>query len=263
MMKTNAPLPSNEACALPRLAQFLSVYAAMLLSCGSTTQRVQKNVERIAQRYDASVMVTSMPLHVDVTVIDRQTQASHMATEMCSRGINFYAITALSALSWRIFEHMLSLEAAQRELEVIKRHKRIPIWQVTLLAGVANASFCRLFEGDYWAMAFVFLATVCGFYMRCRLVEQHIDFRAATILAACVSTIIACGPHLFHLGATPEVAVATSVLYLVPGIPFINSFSDLINGHYICAIGRFLWAMETTVCLGLGLWLGNLIINFH
>ena len=36
------------------------------------------------------------------------------------------------------------------------------------------------------------------------------------------------------LGSTPDIAIATSILYLVPGIPFLNGFSDMIAGHYTC-----------------------------
>ena len=36
---------------------------------------------------------------------------------------------------------------------------------------------------------------------------------------------------LFHIGSTPDVAIATSVLYLVPGIVFLNAFNDMIDGH--------------------------------
>ena len=61
---------------------------------------------------------------------------------------------------------------------------------------------------------------------------------------------------LFGLGSTPGIAIGSSVLYLVPGIPFLNSFSDLLNHHYICAFSRFMDAVVLTCCLSLGLCAG-------
>ena len=88
-----------------------------------------------------------------------------------------------------------------------------------------------------------------------------IDARIATIFAASISSVLSCGASMYGLGNTPEVSLATSVLYLVPGIPYINAFSDLINGHHICALSWLISALETTICLGTGLVLGNYLLN--
>ena len=47
--------------------------------------------------------------------------------------------------------------------------------------------------------------------------------------------------------------MATSVLYLIPGVPYINSASDLIDGHYLCSFSRFVDACVLTACLSIGL----------
>ena len=62
---------------------------------------------------------------------------------------------------------------------------------------------------------------------------------------------------MFHCTDTPDIALGTSVLYLVPGIPYINSVSDLIHGHLLCCISRFIEASVLTACLGIGLSVGN------
>ena len=69
--------------------------------------------------------------------------------------------------------------------------------------------------------------------------------------------------YVYELGHTPELAVGTSVLYLVPGIPFINSITDLIYGHNVCFVSRLIHASVITVCLSLGLCLGLVSMNFN
>jgi uncharacterized membrane protein YjjP (DUF1212 family) len=55
--------------------------------------------------------------------------------------------------------------------------------------------------------------------------------------------------------------MATSVLYLVPGIPYINSVSDMLDGHYLCAFGRLMNAVILTCCLSAGLCGGLLLMG--
>lgn len=255
-----------DAHSLPRpagltdLTDFLTGYAALLLSSGATTLRAEKNIGRMAEFYGKRVSLIIMPRHVEMMLTD----GSHTETRIApwQRGINFYAITELSRLSWRVVEEGMDVTTAQDRLQEIRSTKRLPVWTVTLLAGLANASFCRLFEGDYVAMAFVFLATAGGFYTKHRLVSSAgIDARIATILVACLSAVISCGASIYGLGSTPDIALATSVLYLVPGIPYINAFSDFIAGHHVCALSRLISALEITVCLGTGLVLGDFILN--
>ncbi len=78
---------------------------------------------------------------------------------------------------------------------------------------------------------------------------------------AFVSSVLAAAGYLFSLGGTPDVAMATSVLYLVPGIPFLNAFSDMVDGHYICFFSRMTDAAILTCCLSAGLCLGMKLMN--
>ena len=92
-------------------------------------------------------------------------------------------------------------------------------------------------------------------------IERGIDIRAVFIICALVSSILGATGILFPYGSTPYIAVATSVLYLVPGIPFLNSFSDLLHRHYICAFSRFADAVILTGCLSAGLCGGMLLMK--
>ena len=47
----------------------------------------------------------------------------------------------------------------------------------------------------------------------------------------------------------------------MPGVHYINSVSDLLDGHYLTAFSRFMMASVLTVCLSLGLTCGILLMN--
>jgi uncharacterized membrane protein YjjP (DUF1212 family) len=60
--------------------------------------------------------------------------------------------------------------------------------------------------------------------------------------AAFVTTLITGIGSIYGIGDSPEAAMATSVLYLIPGVPLINSVIDLIEGYLSSAINRMLFA---------------------
>lgn len=78
-----------------------------------------------------------------------------------------------------------------------------------------------------------------------------------------VSTVIGCAGYAFQLGDTPDIALATSVLYLVPGILYINALSDLLNGAFLSCIRHAFNATILTICLSIGFSLGLISTNLH
>lgn len=259
-MTTNGVNTHNH---LKQICDFISRYSSTLLACGATTIRIERNIERIAAVYDTSAEITVLPMHIMVTVWDSKREHSYTAnTKIKSNGIDFDKNSELSKLSWNIYDNHLSLEEADSRFNAIMSRQRLNQWLVLLLASLANASFCHLFGGDTISMIIVFVATANGFFLKDKLhSDWQCDLRIATIIAGCVATIIASSGYVFGLGDTPDITLGTGVLFLVPGVPFINAFSDLVYGHYICFMSRLIHASIITICLSLGLILGLMIIN--
>lgn len=250
---------------MTNIANFLSRYAVSILAAGSTSTRCEKTVNRIARAFNCDVNLTILPRSVMMTVWNKEhTDFSVISEKLPSSGLNFTTISLLSQLSWKIRDEHPSLEEAKQTMNEILNRKRMNPVLVTLLTGFANASFCRLFDGDWKAMLIVFIATVNGFWLKNALHKNwHMDMRLSILVAACSSSIIASSGFLFNITSTPDVALGTSVLYLVPGIPYINSVSELIDGHLLCCVSRLIQALVITACLGIGLSLGILIMNIQ
>ncbi|MCM1079543.1 MAG: threonine/serine exporter family protein [Bacteroidales bacterium] len=247
-----------------QLGIFLCDYATTLLECGAATVRIEKNVGRMAEAYGCNAEVHIYPRHIDVVLSNvHEGRTAIRSKAIKGSGINFSTVSALSKLSWNCLDRHMPLDIAERQYRCITETARIPLPAVTLLTALANASFCRLFDGDRTAMAVVFTATACGFYMKETLCRKFsIDIRIATIIAGCVSAIMSCSCYVFNIGTTPDIALATSVLYLIPGIPYLNAVSDLINGHHICAMSRLIHAVTMTVCLSAGLYIGLTLMDY-
>lgn len=251
----------NDLC-LKDVCLFLSEYSAWLLGSGATSIRLEKNVHRMAMSMGCKAEMTILPRHIHMTVFLPDHSDSYtyiIATHPMP--ISYDINTRLSRLSWNMADMHMPLEDAKRRFdEIIKtppENKNL----VLFLASCANAAFCRLFTGDWVAVGIVFMSTLAGFYVKQVLTEKKVDVRLIFIVCAFVSSVLASASALFGIGTTPDIAVGTSVLYLVPGIPFLNSFSDLLEGHYILAFGRFMHAIILTCCLSLGLCGGMLLMN--
>lgn len=255
-------ISENSIPTAKEVCVFLADYCARLLASGATCIRLDKNIARIASTYGMEADMTVMPHHIHLTVTDNSN--GEIVTSISSvpeTGINFAINTNLSRLSWLIADEKITFCDAIHKFEKIIVDKPEGKWLVLILVTIANASFCRLFGGDFVAMAIVAFATFAGYYLKTTLLHNKVDTRIVFIVCSFVSSVLGATGMLFSIGATPEIALGTSVLYLVPGIPFLNSFSDLLYRHYLCAFSRFMDAVILTCCLSLGLCAGMSLMN--
>lgn len=243
---------------------FMAEYAAWLYGCGATCIRIRKNVLRMAACWNLKVEITIMPAHVQVCLFNAQGQQIHQCNKRFPHTfISFYKNTKLSKLSWEVADGRLNFDEARAQFAQITAAPGTPPMLVLLLASLANMSFCQIFGGDVIAMGIVFAATLAGYRLKQILLDEHIDVRAVFVACAFFSSVIGSSGYVFHWGTTPDVALATSVLYLIPGIPYINSISDMLEGQYIVAFSRFMNSMVLTFCLSLGLSMGILLMNLE
>ncbi len=252
-----------EVVPLRKVNDFLCEYASSLSGCGATAVRIDQSIERIAGVYAGEADVTILPSSILITLWNKNHEKSYAGSvKMRSRGPNFDMLTKLCQLSWKIGDGGLSFPETVAEYKAIVAQKRMNSIMVLFLTGLANASFDRLFGGDFYSVMIVFVATLCGFYWKNKLNSgMRMDIRLATIVASCMSAIISCSGYVFNISETPDVAVGTSVLYLIPGVPYINSIHDMIHNHHVCAFSHFMQALMLTMCLGIGLALAIVIMN--
>ncbi len=247
---------------LRETAAFLAEYASLLSGCGATSIRIEKNTGRMARAFGVNFDIFVMPSHVSVSIWDGDRTGAVVAQHKTAKcGISFTLNAGLSRLSWEVADNHLDLSATVKQFERIRQTKPTGKWEVLILTGLANAAFCRLFGGDWAAMMIVLVSTLAGYRLKQIMLEDKRDVRLTFLCASFFSASLSAGGHIFNIGSTPEIALGTSVLYLIPGVPYINSVSDMIYRHYLCAFSRFLDAAVLTVCLSVGLCAGMFILG--
>ena len=66
---------------------------------------------------------------------------------------------------------------------------------------------------------------------------------------------------IYNIGANPQTALATSVLFLVPGVALINSFTDMMDNNVLNGMVRFANGVMTVIAITMGLFL--VLVIFH
>lgn len=261
---TVTPARQNAVEAMgKRYCRFLARYASYMLGCGATCVRISKNVNRIASVIGMDAHIVTLPHNIIVHLVGNGGKDTYYFSCPIARvPASFYINTRLSRLSWEMADRTVDLATAEKRMESVVHHKNMSPWAVLVLVAVANASFCRLFGGDSIAMLIVAVATAAGYAVKNILVSHHWDMKTVWLLSATTASLTAA--FLSFKGTlthTPDVALATSVLYLIPGIPYIDSVSDILDGHYLCGISRFIFATVLTGCIAIGLTLGFITLN--
>jgi uncharacterized membrane protein YjjP (DUF1212 family) len=235
-----------------RQAKFVATYAAHLMGCGIHTSRVVRNTKRVGESLNFEINISVFQKSMILTLLHKETHHTFSEViEIPALPISFEHNSELSALSWEAIDKKLSFELLEAKYTAIISKSRIDPLFVLLLVGFANASFCRLFGGDWISMAIVFSATVSGFFVRTQMMHKHINHYIVFIASAFTASLLASTALIFNI--TSDIAIATSVLYLIPGVPLINGVIDIVEGHTLTGISRLTSAFLLIICIAIGL----------
>lgn len=239
---------------LKAVSQFLSEYATCLMASGVHTSRIVRNTARIAESFGFEAHMTLFHKTIIMTLRNKEnTHVYSMVNTAKAGAINFEINSDLSALSWEAYDNHLPLDQLWEKYHAITSKPRLNAWLVWVLVGFANASFCRLFSGDWIAVAAVFVATLVGFRLKQVLGKHHINHYFIFTISAFVASLIASVTMWQQWGNTPDIAIGASVLYLIPGVPLINGIIDIIEGHVLAGTARLINAFLLIICIAFGM----------
>ncbi len=248
---------------IQELTNFLSEYTAKMLSIGTYTARIERCVSRIAGAYGYEASLMIFVRHFIISVMDpadNSIRRTYVKTGAAAQ-ISFDLISELSALSWEIYDEKIPLARARAAFVEILASRKKSFAKTLILLSIANAAFCELFGGDGGAMALVFAATAFGICARHLLSKLKINLKIQYIAVSfAVSFIVSLGA-CYGLSATPDVAVGSSILFLIPGVWLINSVFDILNENMLVGISRGLNTGLLIICIAIGLFLTLSISN--
>lgn len=242
----------NKKEMLRDVGEFIAEYASHMMGCGIHTSRVIRSAKRIGESYGYAVKISVFQKSLILTLQEKNThEYFNEVVDIPLLPISFEHNSELSALSWETYDNHLSLDVLRKKYERILSSPSIHPLFVLLLSSLANASFCRLFGGDWYSVGIVFSSTLCGMFLKQQMASTSLNHYIVFIVSAFVASLCASTSLIFD--TTSDIALATSVLYLVPGVPLINGVIDIVEGHTLTGFARLTQAALLIICIAIGL----------
>lgn len=178
------------------------------------------------------------------------------------KGLNMQVITEVQRIIITAEHKIYNINMVKEKLNQIKplHYNR---WIVVFMIGLSCACFAHLAGGDRTIFAITFAASALGMFVRQEFSKRHFNPLIVFAVTAFVASLISGLALKFDLGNNPQIALASSVLLLVPGFPLVNSIADILKGHISMGLAR--WSLATVLtfgaCMGIVLALNVLNIS--
>lgn len=244
-----------------------SIYAKMdlvlrtgklMVECGADTKRCVRDMLRTAaylgmdwQKLQLHMAYTTIMLNVY-----EQGKSYTMFCKCYRHGVDLKTNLQVSGLSWQALKNKYSFARYDKELGLIEEAVNKPLYSrciMSLGAGLACSSFCRLFGGDFIACCFTFLASVIGWWVRFICMRLEINVYACTALAATIATLFAFFSLSWPLSGTPWHPMVACTLFLIPGVHLINAVDDFLNNYLLSGMARMLHGSLSVVAMTFGI----------
>lgn len=247
---------------LEKATELFADISSLLISSGANTKRALRNVNRIANALDYSCQILHSYSGVVICTTDKKTEKCHtIVLNIPHHGVNFSTVSQVSILSWQVVEHKLSIEEIQAEVEFIKQVPHYNTYIMWAFVGIAGASLCRIFGGGLYETLITFAATFIGLWARRILQRKHYNVFICWFFASFVSVSVINIAHI--LGISPvKNALATCVLYLIPGVPLINGFMDMLTGNMVSGAAKSIYAAMLIFMISIGFFVSVIIFGY-
>ncbi|WP_455483921.1 threonine/serine ThrE exporter family protein [Haemophilus parahaemolyticus] len=208
-------------------------------------------VVQMAQRLGVALGVESVECALTANAIVLTTLSDQYCItttrKNSDKGINMQMVTDVQRIVIAVEHKLYDLEMVQQKLNRLKPLKYPPMLVVGMI-GLSCASFAHLSGGDWIICVITFFASAVGMFVRQVLLKRHYNPLIVFAMTSFVASLISGLSLKYQWGNDPQVALASSVLLLVPGFPLINSLADILKGYINMGIGR--WTIATILTFG-------------
>lgn len=235
-----------------------------LLNSGASISRIRITMNRIAHAFDYETDINIQHKSISLTLNNEDDIPQFNGLKStASHVINFRLISGISRMSWNVVTKGLSLDEIRAELDRLSALPHYPRLVVLSLVSIADSAFCFAFGGNTTELAITFIATFFGLFIRQEAAKKKFNLYFCVFFGSLAASLVSGAFIKFGIVVNAEHAFATSVLFLVPGIPLINSFTDLIDGNIQNGLVRGINGLMIAFSIALGLLVAMSIYNIR
>lgn len=169
-------------------------------------------------------------------------QASTVVRSVGPIGVNLVRASEAAVLGERVGKG--ELDAATLETE-IQRIGHLPSphdrWRMVAIAAFTAGCFSQVPGGDWGSLGIAFAAAGVGQLVRSLLQARKLAVAPVTLACGVLSALIAAAGLRLGFSQVAPATLIASVIYMVPGLPLINGFVDVVSHkHLVVGFERIL-----------------------
>lgn len=241
--------PITEA-SLSEKASLIGRTGMMLLSCGTGAWRVRSSMNTLSEALGITCSADIGLMSISYTCFDGESSFSH-ALSLTTTGVNTSRLNRLEHFvsDFPVEGIHMSGEALHSQLDEIERiHGLYSPAALGLASALACSAFTFLLGGGPLEMILAFAGAGIGNAIRCKLGKHHFTLFmciAVSVSSACLvyAGFLKLAELLFHISVQHEAGYICSMLFIIPGFPFITSGIDLAKLDMRSGLERLAYAI--------------------
>lgn len=235
----------------------------LLMESGAHCERINRNIDRIAYNspYKVDLLLSFTAISITTTEKSNLHNSITLNKRIKHHGTHFGIVTETSHLTWKLVEKQISYNEIATNIQKIKEMQKHSIWKIRFFIGVACASLCIIAGGSLVDSLFAFVASSIGLIVRQEMNKRRFNILICIVSSAFITTLISGIDKYYDIGNYPTAAVATSVLFLIPGVTLINSIIDIMEGYIPTGIARGVLGGFILLCISIGMFISMALIG--
>ena len=267
-VRSNDHIIASDA-PLREKASLVGRVGLMMLSCGTGAWRVRDSMNTIARVLGLTCSADVGLISIEYTCIENghnYTQALALPTT----GVNTDKLCDLEHFVRYFEQHgaLMSIEQIHIILDKIEHKKGNYSPLISGIAsGLACSAFVFLLGGGLIEMLCCLIGAFVGNYIRKKMLNNHLTLLACisvSVASACLAYLLMLQllTFLFNVSSVHEAGYIGSMLFVIPGFPFITSGLDLAKLDMRSGIERMVHSLFIITVATLVGWVLALLFNF-
>lgn len=242
----------------------------IMLSCGTGAWRVRTSMNRLSKELHVTCTVDVGLMSIEFNCFDGKDCVSQ-SLSISNTGVNtskLYRMEQFVDNFPKEDAHLTGEEIHKRLDEIEKIHTLYSPVKLGLAAALACCGFTFLLGGGPIEMLFAFIAAGVGNIVRTKLIKHHFTLFfniAASISIACLVYAICfnVAESVLGIAHVHEAGYICSMLFIIPGFPFITSGIDLAKLDLRSGLERLTYSIIIILVATMFAWIMALLLKLQ
>ena len=262
-------VPITEA-GLVEKASVIGRTGLMLLECGTGAWRVRSSMNTLSRELGVTTTADIGLLSIEFTCFDGD-QCYTQSLCLTNTGVNTSRLNRLEHFV-NDFDRegkFMTGEELHSHLDEIERiHGLYSPIALGFAAALACGCFTFLLGGGIVEMLCAFCGAGIGNFVRCKLTKHHFTLFLGITASVCSASLVYAillklAEVLFAVSAQHEAGYICSMLFIIPGFPFITSGIDLAKLDMRSGLERLAYAVLIILVATMTAWIMALLLHLQ